>query len=339
MASIAYYLDSTGTPIKHNGTVTRALIGDSLSVGSGNGTTGVGLGALLTSALGWASNNTARGGNAVADQNTSAYLFSPVQGDIYTYWLGANDKILGGNDANREAFTQGAHLALLLHLATKEGTNKVRAQSASVTGTWTNLTASVDPKGRTSSTNGSTLTATVSGTSVGLVGFWQQSSTGQFSVTIDGVNKGTFSTQPAGNVIVTNTGMTYGPFGLVFSGLSNASHTVVITVTSATGGTVFISFVAGYGSTVNTADPHVVVANTHDFTAAGNTAQGTSTAQNTRYKTIIANNVSTAQGLGLNVTLVDADAILADADLGPDGLHCNSGGYIKMRDAFITAIG
>jgi hypothetical protein len=310
----------------------RAVIGDSLMFN--------GLGPVLADYYGWEANITARGGNTVADQSPDTFMFNPAQGDIYPLWLGTNDKNLGGGITNRETTTQLGHLALVLHLATKEGANKVRAQSMTAAGTWANMTSTTDPKGRSSTTNGSTLTCSVTGTSVAVVGYWNNSQAGQFSVTIDGVSKGTFNATPPGALVPSNIGLTSGPFAQTFTGLSNTTHTVVITVVSATSASnvVYIGFVAGYGSVVNIADPLVVVANTHDYTAAANTANGTTTAQNTRYKTLIAANVTTAQSFGLNVYLVDADALIGNsALLGPDGLHPLQSGYLVMRQAFVSA--
>jgi hypothetical protein len=329
MASTTNFIDADGRIVSHQGHV-YAAIGDSLTSDYA---------AQIADHYGWTINMMAVGGDCVADQGNESFLSSPAQGDVYLLWLGANDKNIGGDNASKEDNTKKGHLALLFQLAIKQGANKVRAQSMSATGTWTNMTSLTDPNGRASSTNGSTLTASVSGTTVALVGWWNSVQAGQFSVTIDGVGKGTFSCTPAGS-FAPSEDITYGPFALTFGGLSDTSHSVVITVTSTTNASnvVYVSFVAGLGSTIDTSDPKVVVGNTHDYTAAGNTAQGTSTTRNTRYKTIISDNVTTARGLGLNVVLVDCDAAIGDSDLGPDGLHATHAGYIKIRDAFIAAI-
>ena len=313
----------------------RACIGDSLTVN--------GIGSQLADHFDWVVNTTAQGGNTTSDQSPGCFLFSPANGDIYTQWTGTNDKIIGKSNANEQSAFQSGHLAEMLHLGTPEGSNKVRAQSMASTGTWVNNTGvSVDSKGRTSTTNNSTLSCTVTGTSVAFVGQWNGAQTGQFSISIDGVSKGTFNATPPGGTVPSNVGNNFGPFALVFSGLSNASHTVLITVTSATGASnvVYVDFVAGYIATTNTSFPIVVVGNTHDFTSAGNTAQGTTTAENTTFKGLIASNVTTAQGLGLNVSMVDVDSLVGNSSfIGPDGVHLTQAGYILVTDAFATAIG
>jgi hypothetical protein len=295
---------------------------------------------LLADHYKWPSTTiTAVGGDCVADQGNKSFMFSPAQGDKFTLWLGTNDKTLGADDADKESNTQKGHLAILFQLGIKDGANKVRANAMSSTGTWTALGTTVDPRGKYSSTNGSTLTASVSGTTVALVGWWNASQAGQFSVTIDGVSKGTFSCTPAGSKAPSAL-IAYGPFALTFGSLSDTSHTVVITVASSTNASnvVYVSFVAGLGSTIDPADPRVLVGNTHEFTAAANTERGITAGRNDRYKTIISDNVTTARGLGINASLVDVDAVLADADLGADGVHPTQAGYIKVRDAFISVI-
>ncbi|MCK1684234.1 hypothetical protein IVA87_33825 [Bradyrhizobium sp. 147] len=295
--------------------------------------------AQLADYYGWTINDFADGGYSCADEGPATFAQTPAPGDICVMWLGTNDKNLSLDSSTREADSKSAHLANVLHMAIKD-TGKVHAQSMTAGGTWSNLTNVVDARGRTSTTNGSTLTGSVSGTTVALTGYWNQSQAGQFSVTIDGVNKGTFNCYPSSGVVPGKFG--YGPFALLFTGLSAGSHTVVVTVVSATGASngVYVCWIAGLtAGSVVTSDPLVVVGNTHDYTAAGNAAQGTSTARNTRFKTMIADNVMTARSYGLNVVLVDLDAVLGDADLGPDGLHPVHTGYIKVRDAFVSAIG
>lgn len=334
-SNLCHYLDSTALPLGVSGSI-RGLIGDSLTVG--------GLASLLADRYGWTADITAKGGDAVADQADEAFMFAPAQGDIFVVWLGTNDKNLGGNIANREAVTKAGHLAVLLNLATKEGINKVRAQSMTPGGTWSNMTAPIDATGRLSATNGSTLSCSVSGTSVSVVGWWNALQTGQFSVSIDGVDQGTFSSTPPGAFMVSNQGLQHGPFALEFTGLSAGAHTVLITVTSATNvnNVVYVSFVAGYaGGTSNPADPLVIVNNLHDYTAAANVAQGTTTAQNAVYKAMFSANVAICRNKGLNVKIVETDPIIGNnaALLGPDGLHPIHAGYMAVRDADAAAIG
>ena len=330
MACSLYFTGADGKIASLDGHVIGA-VGDSLMASTAS---------LLADHYKWPSTTiTSVGGDSVADQGNESFMFSPAQGDTFLLWLGTNDKTLGNDDADRESNTQKGHLAILFQLGIKDGANKVRANAMSSTGTWAALGTTVDPRGKYSTTNGSTLTASVSGTTVALVGWWNATQTGQFSVTIDGVSKGTFSCTPAG-AEAPSALIGYGPFALTFGSLSDTSHSVVITVTSATGASnvVYVSFVAGLGSTIDPDDPRILVGNTHEFTAAANTLRGITAGRNDRYKTIISDNVTTAQGLGINASLVDVDAVLADGDLGSDGLHPTQGGYIKVRDAFISVI-
>lgn len=311
----------------------RACIGDSLTVN--------GISTQLANNFGWTLTTTAQGGNTISDQAPSSFLFSPASGDIYTMWLGTNDNFFIQTDGNKLAASKAAHLGMLLHLATKEGSNKVRAQSMSSTGTWTNLTKAIDASGRTSSTNGSTLSCTVAGPSVAVVAQWNGASTGTFTVTIDGTNKGTFTCKPPGGVQPSNIGNNFGPFGLVFTGLSNSSHSVVIAVTSTTGGTnnVYIDFVAGYSGTVNPTDPQVLVGNIYDLGPAGDIFNGITQVMVININNAISSNITTAQALGLRVSLVDTYSIVTPSDINPvDHLHLIQSGYLKVMNAFAAGV-
>lgn len=303
--------------------------------------------APLSEYYGWNVNCYARPSDAVADQGNDCMSISPAQGDIMLHMLGTNDKISNTtDDPNRDMIFQKGLLAELLHLCTKESSNKIWAQSMSSTGSWLNMSTDNAYRGRYSTANGATLTCTVSGTTVALASWYFKDQTGSISVTIDGVGKGTFSCQTDGNN-TTSYSTTGGPWAQLFMGLSSGSHTVVVTVTSAGGAPnyCYVCFVAGYSGTADSSDPKVYVANTHDFTAAANAAQGTSTARNTRYKTITSNIVNAVAGAGLNCTLIDIDAVIGDGDLDSGvaisggGVHFNQSGCLKVRDAFVSAIG
>jgi hypothetical protein len=334
MASFVRFFDGVGQLLTNSAGNVRVVIGDSLCF--------YGMASLLADNYGWTVNCTARPGDCVADQGPNAFQFHSIAGDIYVVWLATNDKILGAGITARENDTQAGHLAMIMTLATKEA-NKVRPAAMTLTGTWVNSTNTTDASGVGSTTNGSTATATVTGTDILYSGWWNTAWAGTFTITIDGVNKGTFSTTPASGNLGAQT--TLGPFALLFSGLSNAAHTVVLTVTSTTGANnaVFLNYFSGHvsGALINPADPLVVVSNTHDFTAAGNTAQGTTTAQNARYDTLIAANVATAQRLGLNAKLVDMNALVGGNTslILPDGVHLNQGGGIIGLGGFVGQIG
>lgn len=331
--SLCEYIEATGLIVGSPGSM-RAAVGDSLSVN--------GIASQLADWYGWRLNITAKGGDAAADQANCAFRFSPAQGDIFTCWTGTNDNFLCGTDSNKKSVSQSAHLSMLLQLATKEGSNKVRAASMTATGTWASGAADTDVLARNSSTNGSTLSCSVTGTTVALVGWQAASFTGQFSVTIDGVNKGTFSSAIPGGAVPSNQGKPFAPFAQLFTGLSNAAHTVVIAVTSATGASavVDISFVAGYGSTINSSDPLVVTANIYDLGSTGNTLNGTTSANIAAYSALISANVTTARGIGLNVKIVDAASIVQVSDINTtDRIHLIQSGYLKVRDGFVAQIG
>ncbi|MBR0695940.1 SGNH/GDSL hydrolase family protein [Bradyrhizobium lablabi] len=329
-------------------TYTITTIGDSITAGSGasdfNGTISPakGFAPLLAAHYGWSINNVGRSGNAVADQADECFAVTPGSGSVYTVFLGTNDKIENSSEsANREANTGGGHLALLLQLATKQDSNKIRGDAMTVlAGSWSSIGPSIDAHGVFSSTNGSVLEAVVTGTHVVLVGWWNRVQPGQFDVSIDKRNIGSFSALPFGSENL-SIGLDFGPFALVFSDLAIGKHTIRIAVSSATGANnvVRISFVAGLSGTVDHTNPLVAVGNLHEFTDAGNTAQGVSFGRNERFNSLIISNIAICQKLGLNVVPVEIyGGINAAVDCPSDGVHPNDGGHAKLRDLFITAI-
>lgn len=339
MSSLVKFISNPGNPniipgaLFQDGNM-RACVGDSLTVN--------GIASQLANNFGWTVTTTAQGGNTTSDQGPSSFLFFPVQGDKYTLWTGTNDNFFIQTDGNKLAAFKSCHLAMMLNLATKEGANKVRAQSMTPTGTWTNMTQPVDASGRNSSTANSTLSCTVTGSTVVLVGQWNGAGTGRFSVTIDGINKGTFNSTPPGGVVPSNIGNNFGPFSLVFGGLASGSHLVTIQVVSASGGTniVYVDFVAGYsGGPANPLDPQLAVGNIYDLGAAGDLFNGITQVMVINTNNAIAANVSTAQSLGLNVNLVDTYSIVLVSDINPvDHLHLLQGGYLKVMNAFAAGL-
>lgn len=347
-------IDPSVTLDLHGGSIvldalTLTTLGDSITAGSGasdfNGTISPakGYAPLLAAHYGWALNNTGRSGEAVSDQGNESFAQTPARGSVYTLFLGTNDKILNAADnLNREINTASGHLAELLQLAIRQDANKVRGQSMTVlAGSWSNLTSGTDAHGVASSTNGSALEAVVEGRHVVLVGWWNALQTGQFAVSIDLKSVGTFNATPFGSQTLGNGGVEYGPFALVFSDLPKGKHKVRIAVTSATDAAkvVRVSFVAGLDGVVDHTNPLVAVGNLHEFTDAGNTAQGVTYGRNERLNNIIAGNIAICQKLGLNVVPVEVyDTLDPATDCPTDGIHPNDAGHVKLKNAFVAAI-
>ncbi|MGA2753607.1 MAG: hypothetical protein ABSE53_07555 [Terracidiphilus sp.] len=179
---------------------------------------------LLTNALGWSFSLRSCGGCTTNDEAPVIYD-TVVTGDSASTWL------LGQNDApsTTAAFDQFSHATRAQNawLAIPEGSAKLRAQSQPVTqgGTWTPSDI-YSTTGLRTVQAGSTLTATVSGSTiyVGLTSLTSSDYT--VDVLIDGVDQGTVapvSAHVGENQAAESYGLRY-----VVGGARTATHTVQI---------------------------------------------------------------------------------------------------------------
>lgn len=184
-------------------------------------------------------NNYGVGGNECADMAKAVYAnLTPNSSSnpAVTMETGVNDGYLRSSPTstgNQTLFSACYQSAMAW--ATVPRQFKVYAQDSqcSTTGTWTNATAWVSGVGKTSSASGATLTCTVivGPSGVLYVGYyWNDSSTGTMTWTIDSVSQTTLAAEPV--TISTQNGVTDDiPLARV-TGLSQGSHTVVFTTTS-----------------------------------------------------------------------------------------------------------
>lgn len=317
---------------------------------------------------GWAINNHAVSGSKLPDQAPVVYGVTPTAGKNYVICLGTNDIFfwgsLTGNDPNKVDNYRGGMSALLAYLAIPQ-TNKLLANDSrmTLTGTWASSSTAFSPYwgfGMVSTTNGSTMTATVYGTSVYLAITIANGNTGTFTVTIDnGVQINPLTGFTGFNCVGTstifsNTGPTYQPYLIRFAGLENLAHTVTVTVTSATNAAnqVFVDWVSGNSGVAGTTNTQfntgpVVYANNIIMMAGFNyTAAGGTQHINSVFNLALKDAAKDLAGDGLNIGFVNLLAAINptvfDAgtnplgDLAPDGIHPFLAGHNKMRDQVLA---
>lgn len=256
----------------------------------------------------------------------------------YLMMIGTNNGRINGADPYYLDTFRGALAAAWMWLAIPDS-NKVKASNCTRTGTWvvnTGIYGSMDYR---STTIGSTIGTTVTGTSVYVGHIKSAGSGGTFSVSIDGTNYGTFTTDGSCNVRYSDTAA-YQAYGLRFSGLSHGAHTVLITVTSATGGgnAVYIDWIAGNG--FDKGEGYLYVSNLPRATNAYYTGNAPYTdAVVSLYNAAIEEVYNGLKNDGLNIILTDTVyTIDRTTDMQADGLHPDEAGNVKMADAFLKQI-
>lgn len=244
---------------------------------------------------------------------------------LQSIMLGTNDVTVGGNDANQAAdFGQG----LLQESAWLAIPNSLKVLGTSFTRTgWT---AGAFAPGIKTSTLGNTASFTVTGTVVLLSTTMQATSGtgGAASLTCDGNATGA-TLNFAG---IGGTTILAGPQTAlaIVTGLTNTTHSCVVTVTSSSG-VVDLNWAAGLSGSSQTTFPTLLV---------GNIIMRNGTdAPSPIYRAYNASTVTTLNGIGLsNVLFVDTSTALTAPQNYSDGLHPNDQGQFLIAGTYITVM-
>lgn len=212
-------------------------------------------------------------------------------------------------------------------------------------GTWTGMTDGVDPTGRFTSNNGAVKRATVSGSSV-VVLFWiNQSLTGEMTVIIDDETFDPIPLLPTtlsgGASVTTDDGEEYLPCVLVFDNLADKDHVVSIGCTGAEGTFLVLSKVMGFNG-VPVEGPTLLVANLYDRGPAGWATGGSGVERRTAlFNRAVLDNVALANRLGLVrvrfwdwSTSINKDLTLLKAD----ELHPSQLGHNRLTATGLQAL-
>lgn len=303
---------------------TKRILGDSLSIGYAASAPAKTWHSLLSSAMGWTFNVMGVSGSMTADLAAQMYGQTVASGDLAILRVGTNDaRHVGSSSASmHEIYRRGLRAALAWLVFDMK---KAKTSAVTYTGAWDETY--VYGIGRRSTTNGSKAAFSVAGTSVFINMIYQDVSTGQFKVTIDGVSKGTFSCAAPGFSAV-SSGVTYGPMGLRFDGLTDATHAVEIEVVSPTGAPNYVYFDAYGGNAPHASAIVCKIPNAASYPSGG------SNALTADYNAIID---SVASEFGAVVSVVDLNTGRTAADT--DGsYHENDSGQAKTATAIQLSI-
>lgn len=290
---------------------------------------------LLGSALGLTTTNHGVSGSEAIDQEPAIYAqnVSATGSQLFTYMIGMNDgTFLGSAGLTNYSLMHEAELAWLAIPASNKTVGQ-NTTNITYAGTWAATSAYWGgTMSMQSSTNGSTATYTDFGPTLYLAYGIDQNSTGTFSVTVDGVLYGNYVATGIGQTLVSNLGASHGSALLRMTGLSNTTHTVVLTVTSATSSsaTVWFDWYARPGGANFFGGPQVI---------AGGVTRRSTTDNVQIYTTQAIQDVSRLASDGLNIAYADTpDYINTATDIISDGTHPNDTGEVHIFNAFWAAI-
>lgn len=250
----------------------------------------------------------------------------------YAVMIGTNDARHYKSDAQKQGYFKNFLRSGIVWL-TCPTLKKARTSGTAVyTGTWGNTAGNAF--GKVATTNGAKVTETFSGDTLYL-GYIIQNSTGADStaeVRVDGNLVGTVGCYMNGNTVGGNS---FAGACARFSGLGAGSHTVEITVTSPNGKYFYFDFVAG-SDDIDSAG--VALSNVIEYSPAGYTSFGITSAIIDQYNAIIDDMISELSADGLNIVLVDNHASIVNTTDLADTVHPNNAGHAKINANFSAAM-
>jgi len=336
--SIGVRVDSANTSIPSGGLSVGSnllVYGNSIANGVGASVADSSYKNILSNSKGLTLFNYAQNGSCVADMGTSVFTQNMVQGFQSTMDLSVNDYRLH-TSANHYTYYKYGLMDEIAWLGLRDS-SKIKANGTSVTytGTWT-TPGVYGGLTRGSSVVASTASMRLKGSTILVSTINQNANTGAFTISVDGSVKYTWA-RPATNIVSVN-GATFAPYLIPITGLYDSMHTVVITVTSITGGdAVYFNWAAGTsGHQSSQFEPSVYVNDGSRMTAAGYIANGGSDALCATYNTIIYDAVDFLASIGVNCAQVRGGSILDPLTDLADGIHPNDRGYRLESQAFVN---
>lgn len=276
-------------------------------------------------------------GSEAPDQADYIYATSTGAGNIFTYMIGTNDFNDYTVDPNpaRLTYFQDADADELAWLALPSSAKVLGTSSAvSYAGNWA-TTSAIGPGygiGSISTTNGDSATFQVAGTSIYVGTLVQNGNGGEFSLTVDGVPRGSYHCY-SDIPIHTLSDREYAPKLIRFSGLQPGPHTVTMTTTSATSvsNRVYLDWAAGNDGVSSRNAPLV-------YTAGVPRPAGDYLVYYWLYSSIVAANVQALAADGMQIKFVDVAAYMEPATDLIDSVHPNPTGSTHIANAFLNAI-
>lgn len=343
VAQMAAYLASLtlSSTVAYNVATAFDAFGDSTGTGTGAITPSTdGYVPTLSTARALTVTNRSVSGDQAADQLKLVNAITVANGHMSTLFIGLNDTRQFG--ANRQKLTtfKRAHMAAVAWLAIPDAM-KLKAQGSGIafTGTWANDAANGNIGKSIAPGTAGTATATVYGSTV-YIGYIVLGTNvvSDFTVTVDGVVRGTWSCTPnGGGAIATQNALSYAGALIRIPGLTEDKHTVLISVAAGNTGTVFLDWIGSNLTGPNKDGPNVFVGNLYRLNSTGYAVApaNSSDAVIALANGMIRQNVDILASDGLNVALVDIASRFDPAvHLNADGVHPNNAGHLIVRDAF-----
>lgn len=293
--------------------------------------------ALVATDQGWTQTN--RGINSAETHDAAKPLYATAIGDTENVIVacGINNMRVSAGAAAKLKYFQESHAALVAFAAIPDS-KKLMATDAAITytGTWaSNDTYANGVDNKYSITQGDAASFTVSGSVIYIGLTMVETKTGQAKVTVDGVDKGTYSCAAPG--ITTTLGQAFGPKLVRIVLPQGGRHDVTLTITSATGANnnVFVDWVAG---NEDAAGSKVYVGNITYMNAAGYVTYGGSEAYTDTYNLAIYENCALLANDGLYVHVVDVNSVIDPLTDLADNIHPTQAGYNKIANEYIAVI-
>lgn len=293
--------------------------------------------AIVAKARGWTLVNLARQGTQAEDPGQAVAVFEqPITTSSRSLLLtGYNDmRMWGMNQWGLDTF-EGTFRAMLVRLATP-ATMRIDGQSAVIatTGAWHNMDSSEYPADLGIYTTDPTATATATtkilGTTVYITSMKLASGGGSFTVSVDGVDRGTFWCNFA---LPTKNGTIYAPFVVRVPNLEPGFHTVAIRAASP--GYIYLVSISGNAflpkQTTEVWAGNCLPMKVYEDAGAA--------AAFRKYNDIIRDVVRELQDDGLNVGFVDVAKVYRPATMfSEDGIHPNAKGQQTIAETFLSAM-
>jgi hypothetical protein len=303
--------------------MSNKAFGDSIPTGAGASSSASGFIGLLNTALGVAFDNAAVSTAMAIDQTAALFQRNTVSGDKSIIMFGTNDQAKYDADITKRGWFIDAIRSYALWLGA-ECKLANAANGVTFAGSWSNGFA-LGIYGATSA--GSTATFTSNGDKVAIGTLRQYNNTSTFTVKVDGVVKGNYST---GGDVRTLLGSAWGTSSILLTGLGSGSHTVEISATSANASNpVYFHWTSNV-----TLKARVLINN---IPHAVNYTYGGSAANVDSYNAALNTLGMQLQALGLDVKVVDICSILTNADMA-DNVHPNDSGHLKIKNADLVVI-
>lgn len=310
--------------------------GDSITYGTGATSLQTGFSYLFGRSIGGPYINYGNSGDQAADM-AYRWVFpnSNPQGSgidpVYTHEIGTNDVTYYTTTTNLQNVFNRTILATMSWLAIPK-TSKTFAQAGTLTG----FTADNNIQnllGATSTTNGNTLSMTLTTNASSQIYIWyliKDGNTGTFTAKLDGTLQAdpyTSSTTinafgDGGTALATHNGVTSSIVCLRIPVSSAGSHTVLITNNGTTGQTVTI-YGIGTNPTTSANNPYVVVFTPNHQNNANDALSGT-------YSGFVTTQANLLITDGLNVKIADSRTALGTnyGTLYADAIHPNNAGHL-----------